>query len=249
MRTGTTIERGHGGLGELSRAARSCPPAPSHGPRGCKPHPVVARLGLPLGDRRADRGRPLLPGAGPAGVWAIGDAAGVPDPRGQGNPCPPTAQHALRQAQGGRRATSPPRWAATDRAGSRSRYKTLGVFVDMGRHQAVAETLGISWRGFPAWFLARTYHLALMPGQARAAPADRRLDRRAGVRARLLRARAARPSAGPARGGRGAGLEPGGEERVGGAGVRSPGQSVQSAVGGLHQLFQECDRLLNNLPW
>ena len=29
----------------------------------------------------------------------------------------------------------------------------------MGRHQAVAETLGIRWRGFPAWFLARTYHL------------------------------------------------------------------------------------------
>ena len=43
-------------------------------------------------------------------------------------------------------------------------YKTLGVFVDMGRHQAVAETLGIRWRGFPAWFLARTYHLAMMPG-------------------------------------------------------------------------------------
>src|ERR671933_587595 len=43
-------------------------------------------------------------------------------------------------------------------------YKTLGVFVDMGRHQAVAETLGIKWRGFPAWFLARSYHLAMMPG-------------------------------------------------------------------------------------
>ena len=37
----------------------------------------------------------------------------------------------------------------------------------MGRNQAVAETLGIRWRGFPAWFLARTYHLALMPGNAR----------------------------------------------------------------------------------
>ena len=49
------------------------------------------------------------------------------------------------------------------------RYRTLGVFVDMGRHQAVASTLGIKWRGFPAWFLARTYHLALMPGTARRA--------------------------------------------------------------------------------
>jgi NADH dehydrogenase len=49
------------------------------------------------------------------------------------------------------------------------RYRTLGVFVDMGRHQAVASTVGIRWRGFPAWFLARTYHVALMPGWSRRA--------------------------------------------------------------------------------
>ena len=41
------------------------------------------------------------------------------------------------------------------------------MFVDLGRHQAVASTLGIRWRGFPAWFLARTYHLANMPGAKR----------------------------------------------------------------------------------
>jgi NADH dehydrogenase len=34
----------------------------------------------------------------------------------------------------------------------------------MGRHNAVAEMLRIRIRGFPAWFAARTYHLALMPG-------------------------------------------------------------------------------------
>ena len=28
----------------------------------------------------------------------------------------------------------------------------------------MASTLGIRWRGFPAWFLARTYHMAAMPG-------------------------------------------------------------------------------------
>jgi NADH dehydrogenase len=37
----------------------------------------------------------------------------------------------------------------------------------MGRHQAVAEMLRIRIRGFPAWFAARTYHLALMPGTTR----------------------------------------------------------------------------------
>jgi NADH dehydrogenase len=57
--------------------------------------------------------------------------------------------------------------ALGDGSGAKRRaftYKTLGVFVDMGRHQAVAETVGIKWRGFPAWFLARSYHLAMMPG-------------------------------------------------------------------------------------
>jgi NADH dehydrogenase len=47
------------------------------------------------------------------------------------------------------------------------RYRTLGVFVDLGRHQAVASTVGIRWRGFPAWFLARSYHMAAMPGTKR----------------------------------------------------------------------------------
>ncbi len=39
----------------------------------------------------------------------------------------------------------------------------------MGRYQAVAETVGIRWRGFPAWFLARSYHLMMMPGIRRRA--------------------------------------------------------------------------------
>jgi hypothetical protein len=38
-----------------------------------------------------------------------------------------------------------------------------------GRKQAVAETLGIKWRGAPAWFLARSYHLLQLPGAARKA--------------------------------------------------------------------------------
>jgi NADH dehydrogenase len=31
----------------------------------------------------------------------------------------------------------------------------------------VATTLGIRWRGLPAWWLARSYHLAMMPGTKR----------------------------------------------------------------------------------
>jgi NADH dehydrogenase len=47
------------------------------------------------------------------------------------------------------------------------RYKTLGVFVDMGRKKAVAEVLRLRLRGFPAWWVARTYHLWMMPGAVR----------------------------------------------------------------------------------
>jgi len=136
---------------------------------GVKPHPVVAELGLPLdggGRIAADRfcaveGRP--------GVWAIGDAAAVPDPARKGSSSsPPTAQHVLRQAKVA--ADNAAHALAGEPQRRRPfRYRTLGIFVDMGRHQAVASTFGIKWRGFPAWFLARTYHLALMPGTARRA--------------------------------------------------------------------------------
>jgi NADH dehydrogenase len=132
---------------------------------GVRPHPSVAELGLPL-DRTGrivtDR---TMRVEGRRDVWAIGDAAAVPDPAKPGNPSPPTAQHAIRQ---GRRVAR--NVASELGAGGRVRpfsYKTLGVFVDMGRFEAVAETLRIRWRGFPAWFLARTYHLALMPGTKR----------------------------------------------------------------------------------
>jgi len=135
---------------------------------GVKPHPVIAKLGLPLdggGRIAADRfcavqDRP--------GVWAIGDAAAVPDPAAKGKPSPPTAQHVVRQAKVAGDNIAHALAGEPDRARP-FRYRTLGVFVDMGRHEAVASTLGIRWRGFPAWFLARTYHLALMPGWGRRA--------------------------------------------------------------------------------
>ena len=51
------------------------------------------------------------------------------------------------------------------RRARRFRYRTLGVFVDMGRHKAVATMLGVRLRGFVAWFAA--YHMLMMPRYAR----------------------------------------------------------------------------------
>ena len=89
----------------------------------------------------------------------------MPDPaKKRQAPSPPTAQHAIRQGR------PVGRNVAAALGGGRRKpfaYKTLGVFVDMGRRKAVAETVGIRWRGRPAWLLARTYHLAHMPGWGR----------------------------------------------------------------------------------
>ena len=133
---------------------------------GVAPSPVIARLGLPLHE---SSGRLHVDATtrveGHDNVWAVGDSAAVPDPaKRRRSPSPPTAQHALRQ---GKVAADN---VAAMLAGGRPRpfrYRTLGVFVDMGQHKAVATMLGVRLRGFPAWFAARTYHVALMPGTAR----------------------------------------------------------------------------------
>jgi NADH dehydrogenase len=160
IRTSTTIEEVTGDSVRLSDGEV----VPTHTvawTAGVKPHPVVARLGLPLdktGRIKADR---CMRVEGHEGVWAIGDAAAIPDPARPGQPSPPTAQHALRQGKLVGRNVAAMIGNGTPRPFT---YKTLGVFVDLGRHEAVAKTLWIKWRGFPAWFLARTYHMLLMPG-------------------------------------------------------------------------------------
>ncbi len=132
---------------------------------GVRPQPVVEHLGLPLADGRIQVDR-FCRIHGREDVWALGDAAAVPDPTHPGAPCPPTAQHAIRQGRTVARTV-----AATLGAGKPRpfRYRSLGLFVDLGRREAVAETLGVRWRGAPAWVLARGYHAATVPGFKRRA--------------------------------------------------------------------------------
>jgi NADH:quinone reductase (non-electrogenic) len=163
VRTNTTVERVSADSVELSDG-EVVPCRTVAWTAGVRPHPVVSRMGLPL-----DEGGRIVVDAycqvkGHSDVWAIGDAAAVPDPARAGQPTPPTCQHALRQGR-----TVARNVAAALGAGRRKpfTYKTLGVFVDMGHQKAVAETVGIKWRGFPAWFLARSYHLYMMPGVKR----------------------------------------------------------------------------------
>ena len=164
IRTGTRLER----MDERSATLTTGETVPTRTvvwTTGVKPAPVVRKLGLPL----TESGRVDVDATtrvrGYENVWAIGDAAAIPDPaKGGQAPSPPTAQHALRQGK-----VVADNVAAVLSGGKlrRFRYRTLGVFVDLGQHQAVATMLGIRLRGFPAWFAARTYHLMAMPGTAR----------------------------------------------------------------------------------
>jgi NADH dehydrogenase len=163
LRPGTTIERVSADSCELSDG-EVVPTRTVAWTAGVRPHPIVQKLGLPLTDVGRIRVDRYCQVEGYDDVWAIGDAAAVPDPARPGQPCPPTCQHAIRQ---GRTVGHNVAAALAGKPPKPFTYKTLGVFVDMGRHQAVAETVGIKWRGFPAWFLARSYHLAMMPGARR----------------------------------------------------------------------------------
>ena len=132
---------------------------------GVRPPAVVRELGLPLTEAGRIDVDETMRVRGRENVWAIGDAAAVPDPAQRGSrPSPPTAQHAIRQ---GRRVADNLTATLAGKRPRPFRYRTLGVFVDMGQHQAVATMLGLRLRGFPAWFAARTYHLAMMPGVGR----------------------------------------------------------------------------------
>ena len=164
IRTGTLLEAVEADAARLSTGER-VPTRTVVWTAGVKPAPVIRDLGLALTEHGRIEVDDTLRAAGRENVWAIGDAAAVPDPAKRGKaPCPPTAQHAIRQG----RVVATNVAAALGRGKVRRfRYRTRGVFVDMGQHKAVATALGLRLRGFPAWFAARTYHLVMMPGAAR----------------------------------------------------------------------------------
>jgi NADH:ubiquinone reductase (H+-translocating) len=164
IRTGTLLEEVTERSARLS-TGETIPTRTVCWTAGVKPPAVVRRLGLPLTDGGRIEVDATMRVTGQERVWAIGDAAAVPDPAHKGQrPSPPTAQHAIRQG----RVVADNVVACISGGQMREfRYRTLGVFVDMGQHKAVATVLGVRLRGFPAWFAARTYHLLSMPGVER----------------------------------------------------------------------------------
>jgi NADH:quinone reductase (non-electrogenic) len=97
------------------------------------------------------------------GIWAAGDCASVPDAR-TGRPCPPTAQHAIREGE-----VVSHNIAASVRGGTKRpfSYKALGVLASLGRQSAVAQIWRFKFSGFFAWWLWRTIYLFKLPGLER----------------------------------------------------------------------------------
>ncbi|MGW1498276.1 NAD(P)/FAD-dependent oxidoreductase [Streptomyces mirabilis] len=94
-------------------------------------------------------------------VFALGDAAAVPDLAAGGDAiCPPTAQHALRQ---GRTAGNNVAARLRGRSLSQYRHRDLGLVVDLGGLGSVARPLGIPLSGLPAQLVTRGYHLLALP--------------------------------------------------------------------------------------
>ncbi len=131
---------------------------------GVVPHPSARNLGLAVDEHGRIVVDDHLRVSGEDDVWALGDAAAVPDPAKPGRLCPPTSQHAIRQGR-----TAGRNVAASLGIGDPApfSYKTLGAFVNLGRYKAVARVGPFTFRGFPAWWLARTYHVSQIPGTAR----------------------------------------------------------------------------------
>ncbi|MGR6974518.1 NAD(P)/FAD-dependent oxidoreductase [Streptomyces cynarae] len=126
---------------------------------GVAPSPLIATL-----DAETDRGRLVvrddLAVPGLDGVFALGDAAAVPDlAKGPDAICPPTAQHAMRQ--GWRAAKN---IAAALRGAPLTPYhhRDLGLVVDLGGVQAVSKPVGVELTGLPAQVVARGYHLGAL---------------------------------------------------------------------------------------
>jgi NADH dehydrogenase len=85
----------------------------------------------------------------------------VPDASNPGKFCPPTAQHAIRQA-----AVLADNIVAAlrDQPPRPFKFKMLGMLAAIGRRAGVAEILGMKFSGIIAWWLWRGIYLSKLPG-------------------------------------------------------------------------------------
>ena len=132
---------------------------------GVKPNPLVAATGFTLDERSRVVGTATLAVQGEVDAWVSGDSGAIPDLTGPaGAICTPSAQHAVRQAKvladnvvASLRGFEPREY----------RHKHSGSVASLGLYKGVAQVYGVKLKGFPAWFMHRTYHMSRVPTFAR----------------------------------------------------------------------------------
>jgi NADH dehydrogenase len=127
---------------------------------GVKPSPVVAELPIATGRGGSIGTNPDMSVPNYPGVWAIGDCAAIPTPRG--GTFPATAQHAIREGP-----VLAANVAATLRGGPTTTfdYQSMGMMASLGARRGVAGLFGkYLVTGFLAWLIWRSYYLVRLPG-------------------------------------------------------------------------------------
>jgi len=130
---------------------------------GTTPNPLVHTLPVKRDKRSAVIVDTTLAVSGCPGLWALGDCAAITDAK-TGQPCPPTAQFALREAR---------TLAHNIHASVRGlpltpfHFEALGALCVVGHHTACAEIKGFRFSGLFAWFLWRGIYVAKLPSLER----------------------------------------------------------------------------------
>jgi NADH dehydrogenase len=133
---------------------------------GIAPSPVVEAMAVPKDRHGAVVVDRYFAVQGLSGVWALGDCAGVPNPKG--GTYATTAQNAEREG---------PIVADNILATIRGEpltpftYQPMGMMTALGHRRAVGQVFGRTFSGLPAWLMWRGVYLSKMPG----------LDRRARI--------------------------------------------------------------------
>jgi NADH dehydrogenase len=136
---------------------------------GSTPHPLLRALAFERSKRGAVVVDEHLAVPGHPGVWAAGDCAAAADARTK-EPCPPTAQFALREA---RTVASNVHAALTGGRPRPFHFDALGALCVVGHHTACAELRvpltrrHVRFSGLLAWMMWRAIYVAKLPGLER----------------------------------------------------------------------------------
>ncbi|MEV0291700.1 MULTISPECIES: NAD(P)/FAD-dependent oxidoreductase [unclassified Kribbella] len=129
---------------------------------GVKANPALAATDFPLDERGRVKCLANLRIEGVTDAWSAGDNAAVPDLTSEqpGAYCAPNAQHAVRQA---RMLADNILRVVDGKTPEDYRHKYVGSVASLGLHKGVAQLYGVKVKGWPAWFLHRTYHVSRVP--------------------------------------------------------------------------------------